>query len=89
MCRPFSQTTFNSLSSKLSSFAVVVRRKQLANLMFFSLPTFELDLGNGGDDSILEERIGISRCLDTRKRKLFGVGEVERKRRFNREMNLK
>lgn len=27
--------------------------------IFFSLPTFELDLGNGGDDSILEERTGI------------------------------
>lgn len=78
MCLPCSQTTFNSLSSKLSSFTVVLRRKQLANLKFFPLPTFDQCWGSGGDGSVLEDRTEISKTLHAWKRRLGGVGEAER-----------
>lgn len=52
--------------------------------MFFSLPIFELNLGNGDNDSLLEKRTGVSRSLDTWERIARG-GEVESKRRFDRD----
>lgn len=51
---------------------------------FPPFPIFELDLGSGDNDSILEERTGISRSSDTWER-IAKVGEVESKRRFNRD----
>jgi hypothetical protein len=46
-------------------------------------------LENGGDDSILEKSAGISRCLNTLKKNLQEVNEVERERWLNGGMNLK